>query len=220
MREELDLQLEQLLTNVLGMAERTDAMLGAALSALAEAERGSAELVSETDEMVDRAYHDVQNGVLTVIALHGPVGRDLRTLTALIHVSLHVERMGDYAKNVARTASSVADDAIEDDVLDHLREMGELARAVGRDGVRSFVQSDLALADDVLRRDDAIDRLNLAIFHRLVRLAADDRASVEWAARMIQVTRQLERYADHAVDIAEMVAFVGGGGSADEPSSD
>lgn len=210
MRDELEGQLDRLLTHVVGMSERTDGMMGAALTALDEPDGGSATLVFETDELVDRAYHEVQNGVLTAIALHGPVGRDLRMLTALIHVSLHVERMGDYAKNVARSATSAVRDEPEPSLLEELMEMGELARGVGRDGVRSFVHRDVELADDVLRRDDAVDRLNLGIFHRLVRLAANDEASVEWAARMIQVTRQLERYADHGVDIAGMTRFVGG----------
>lgn len=210
MGSDLDAQIDQLLTTVVGMGERTDAMLRAALGALAAPDSGSADLVPETDELVDQAYREVQNGVLTLIALHGPVGRELRTLTGLIHVSLHLERMGDYATNVARTAGSVAAEHSEPDLIDQLTEMGDLAREVGREALRSFVVSDVELANEALRRDDGVDRLNLGIFHRLVRLAAQDDVRVEWAARMIQVTRQLERYADHGVDIAEMTAFVDG----------
>lgn len=211
MRNDLELQSDQLRASVIAMGERADAMLGDALRALADGDLTGADLVVEADAALDRAYEQVQHGVLAVVALHGPVGRDLRLLTSLIHVSLHLERMGDYAVNVARTFQQAA--AFEGDagLTDQLLEMGALAREVARLALHAFVRDDSDLAREVAAMDERVDRLNDGIFHRLVRLAAESEGRLEWATRMIQLTRQLERFADHGVDVAEQAVFVSTG---------
>ncbi len=211
MRDELDRQIDQLSSTVVTMGERADEMLGRALQALEEADLAAADVVIEADRVLDRAYEQIQNGVLATVALHGPVGRDLRLLTGLLHVSLHAERMADYAVGVARTVKRVAGQEPDPDLLEQLIEMGELSRGVGRQAMAAFVQADTEQAETASRLDDGVDRLNAGIFRRLVRLAASDEDRLEWATRMIQLTRQLERYADHGVDIAEQAVFVATG---------
>lgn len=210
MRDELDRQIDQLTGTVVTMGERADEMLGRALQALQDADLAAADVVIDADRALDRAYEHIQNGVLATVALHGPVGRDLRLLTGVLHVSLHAERMADYAVGVARTVKRVAGQEPDPDLLEQLIEMGELARGVGRQAMGAFVQADAELAATASRLDDGVDRLNAGIFRRLVRLAADE-DRLEWATRMIQLTRQLERYADHGVDIAEQAVFVATG---------
>ena len=211
MRNDLELQIDQLRGTVVAMSERADGMLGDALRAMADGDVAAADLVVEADVALDRAYERVQHGVLTIVALHGPMGRDLRLLTSLIHVSLHLERMGDYAVNVARTFQRAATFAGDEDLTAQLLEMGELAREVGRLALHAFVRDDAALAREVATMDDRVDQLNDGIFHRLVRLAAESDDRLEWATRMIQLTRQLERFADHGVDVAEQTVFVSTG---------
>jgi phosphate transport system protein len=211
MRDELDRQLEDLLGQVVEMGRRADEMLGRALQAMQEGDLAAADAVIASDHALDRAYEQVQHGVLATIALHGPVGRDLRTLTGLLHVGLHAERMADYAVGVARTTKRADGLEADRDLLEQLVEMGELARTVGRDAITAYVQGDAELARAAARQDDAVDRLNVGIFQRLVRLAADGEDRLHWATRMIQLTRQLERYADHGVDIAEQALFVATG---------
>lgn len=215
MRKDLDLQIEQLRTNVVAMAERADEMLGRCLQALSDGDRAAAEATIAEDEELDRAYEQVQHGVLAVVALHGPVGHDLRLLTGVVHVSLHLERMGDYAVNTASTVLAVAEYPADPDLTEQLVEMGALAREVGRTAVRSFVQEDPALGHQVAELDDTVDRYDRGIFQRLVRLAGRDEERIEWATRMIRVSRHLERYADHGVDIAEQTVFVATGEAVD-----
>lgn len=220
MRDDLDRRIDHLRTTVVGMGERADGMMAGALRALADNDLEAADAVIEADQLVDRAYEQVQHGVLTVVALHGPVGRDLRLLTSLIHVSLHLERMGDYAVSVARTARGVAEQDRDDELIRQLVEMGSHAREVAQAALRAFVRDDADLARDVPGLDDAVDRLNQGIFRRLVQLAAMDESRVEWAGRMIQLTRQLERYADHGVDVAEQTLFVATGETVELSSND
>ena len=220
MRTDMDLQIDQIRTSLVEMGDRADGMLAAALSALAEADRGAADLVIEADQHLDRAYEQTQHGVLAVVALHGPVGRDLRLLISFLHVSLHLERMGDYAVNVAKTAQrSVGFDA-DPDLIAQLIRMGEFARNVARTALRAFVDQDIDSAHEVSRLDDDVDRLNIGIFHRLIELASADETRLEWATRMIQLTRQLERFADHGVDVAEQAIFVATGESVELSSND
>jgi phosphate transport system protein len=219
-RSDLEVQIEQLRTTVIGMAERADGMLVGALRALTGGGIDAASLVSETDKLVDRAYGQVQHGVLAVIALHRPVGGELRLLTALIHVSLHLERMGDDAASVARTTQRSADITAEPALVDQLAELGALAREVGQRAVAAFVHGDLEAARDVGRLGGAVDGLTAGIFQRLVWLAAADEHRLEWATRMIQVTRHLERYADHGLDVAEQTSFVVTGGPVERSSDD
>jgi phosphate transport system protein len=206
-RDDFEHQLDKLVTATASMGERADRMLAAALEALSLGDAAAADQVVEADREVDRAYAHVQHGVLAAVALHGPVGSDLRLLTALVHVSLHLERMGDYAVNVARTVKRAIEYPADDALAGQLTEMGELAGRVGRASLRAFVQRDADAARQAAALDDGVDRLNIGIFHRLVRLAAADEARLEWATRMIQLARQLERYADHGVDIAEQTVF-------------
>ena len=207
MRNDLELQLEQLLAHVVAMAERTDAMLAEALQALELGDIEAARRVTAADEEVDRAYEQVQHGVLSTVALHGPVAGDLRLLTALIHVSLHVERMGDYAAGVARIVERVRELPGDTGLTDQLLEMGAKAREVARASMLAFMHRDVDEAKACAPLDDVVDRLNVGIFQRLVRLAAADEHVLEWATHMTQVVRNLERYADHGVDIAEQAVF-------------
>lgn len=211
MRHELDRQIDQLNSTVVAMGERADDMLARALLALQDGDLAAADVVIEADRALDRAYEQVQHGVLAAVALHGPVGRDLRLLTGLLHVSLHAERMADYAVGVARTTHRAAEHEADPDLLEQLIEMGELSREVGREAIAAFMAADAELAHAAARADDAVDRLNAGIFQRLVRIASQGEEQLHWATRMIQVTRQLERYADHGVDIAEQALFVATG---------
>jgi phosphate transport system protein len=207
-RDELDHQLDDLLALVVELGERTDAMLGTALVALRDRDVDASAHVVLADRVVDRLDEQVQQGVVATIARHGPVGRDLRLLTALLRTSLHLERMGDDAVDVARAAERSAPFPADPELAAQLGEMGELARRVGRRAVQAFVHNDAELARTVPTLNGGVDRLNVGVFDRLVRLAAEDRGRLEWATRMILVARLLERYGDHGVDLAEQTVYV------------
>ena len=219
MRNDLEAQTADLMAAVVEMGELVDQMLGDAVRGLVDANTALAANVVSMERRVDRLYERVQHGVVAVLALQGPVGHDLRVLTALIHVSLHLERMGDYALNVARTAERVHELPADADLSAQLSEMADLARKVGREGMRAFVAGDVELARKTPDLDDPVDRLNIGIFHRLVRLAADGER-LEWATRMILLARLLERYGDHGVDIAEQAIFAATGEAVELSSND
>ena len=215
MDRDLELQIQQLCEGLQTMGARADDMLTNALRAFTDRDLSAAESAIAADADVDRANEQIQHGVLAVVALHGPVGHDLRLLTGLIHVSLHVERMADYAVNTARAAVAVSEFPWDLDLTEQIGEMGAEAANVARQALRAFRDEDVTLAHQVAELDDSVDRYDQGIFQRLVRLGASDDAQLDWASRMIRVSRHLERYADHGVDIAEQTIFVATGESVD-----
>ena len=220
MRDDLGRRLDQLLERIVELGERADEMLGDAISALRDGDEVRADQVVVADMEVDRLDREVQHQVVQTLALHAPVARDLRLLMATIRATLHLERMGDYAVNVARAAKQSTPFPADPELAAQLTEMGGLAREVGREAVRALVNADEQLARTVPSMDDGVDQLNIGIFHRLVRLAAADEQRLEWATRMILVARLLERYGDHGVDLAEQALFLATGETVELSSND
>lgn len=205
--DELTRQTDELRTRLAGMAEHADACVAAALEGLGSGD-GALDPTGTIDAAEnDRAYVHIQNGVLAIIALHHPVGAQLRALTGMLHASLHVERMIELGVGMIRTVQRAGAARGDDDVVQQLLEMGAFSRQVAARSVQAFIEGD-DVAQEVEQLDDAVDRLYAGIFDRLLRLAGDDRVQLDWATGMIHLTRQLERYADHGVDVAEQAASV------------
>ena len=207
MREELDRSVDELRGMLVDMSERADGMLGKSVSALAEGDRVRAEEVIYADRAVDQRYVEVQHGVLTTVALQAPVGRDLRLLTAFLHAALHLERMADHAVSVARGAIRLLELPRDEGVVELIVEMGSSAREVGRTSLQALLALDEDLARSVAVADDRVDRLELRIFEELFGSAGTDPDRLPWAAQIIGLSRRIERYADHGVDIAEQAVF-------------
>lgn len=207
MREELDRSVDELRGMLVDMSERADGMLGKAVSALAEGDRIRAEEVIYADRAVDQRYVELQHGVLTTVALQAPVGRDLRLLTAFLHAALHLERMADHAVSVARGAIRLLELPRDESVVELIVEMGSSAREVGRTSLQALLALDEDLARSVAVADDRVDRLELRIFEELFGSAGTDPDRLPWAAQIIGLSRRIERYADHGVDIAEQAVF-------------
>lgn len=207
-RTEFHRQLDEL-QEILGEnGETADEMLRDAVASLRSRDEAGARVVVSRDSLVDDRYLHVQQGVMRALALQAPVASDLRLVSAILHVNIHVERMGDYATSVAKMAARSAGVPDDPDLARQIDDMAEHAREVGRTAMRSFAQRDVDLAHSLPRLDDAVDRLNRGIMHRLVQLAAEDPTRLDWAERVLMTPRFIERYGDHAVDVGEQVIFL------------
>jgi phosphate transport system protein len=167
-----------------------------------------AEMVIADDDRIDGRYMEVHQGILSLLALQAPVAGDLRLVAALLHTIKHVERMGDQCVNVAKLIPlSGHEPPVCRELLDKLIAMGGHARSEVVQCKRAFAQRDVAMAEDLLARDRAINRLQREVF-RLAIEVGDDIDTREWAMTMILVARAYERIGDNAVDIGEQTAFV------------
>jgi phosphate transport system protein len=156
---------------------------------------------------VDALYLSVERRILEVLALQTPVAGDLRRVVAILHINLHLERIGDQAVNVAKIFLSVRDLPPGSTIVAHLREMGDVVRAMIRTAMVALRDRNLDLALSLPEMDDPVDRLNLGMFREVAALASDP-SLLEWGLRMNVLARQLERVGDNAVDIGEQVAFL------------
>jgi phosphate transport system protein len=200
-------ELESLELDVLALGELAEQALGRAMDTLESRDRASTDAVVAGDDEIDKRYLDVERRWLELLALQTPVASDLRLLSAIIHINLHLERIGDMAVNIAKIAAITRDLPGNQTILTHLREMADVVRPMIRSSLEAFARRDLALAQSLPAMDDPVDRLNRNMY-REVAACAGEPEMLEWAIRMMVVSRQLERVGDHAVDIAEQVAFL------------
>jgi phosphate transport system protein len=200
------------------MAELEDAALGGldivveqldrTLEALEHVDVELAALVINDDDRVDGRYLEVHQGILSLLALQAPVAGDLRLVAALLHVIRNVERMGDQCVNVAKVIPlSGNEPPVRSEILGRLLEMGRCARAEILQAKRCFAERDVAMAEDLVRADRDVNRINRELFRMAVEIG-DDIDTREWAMHMTLVGRALERIGDNAVDIGEQTAFV------------
>jgi phosphate transport system protein len=207
-RAQFQLELDEVQEFTLGTLDCVRSLLDRVIEALEHQDVELAQFVIADDDRLDGRYLEVHQGILSLLALQAPVAGDLRLVAALLHVIKHVERMGDQCVNVAKLIPlSGHEPPVDSDILCKILQMGKFARAEVLQCKRSFAERNVPMAEDLLARDVAVNRLNREIF-RLALEAGDDVDVREWAMIMTMVARAFERIGDNAVDIGEQTAFV------------
>jgi phosphate transport system protein len=195
---------ERLIVEMAGLTleqlERTIAVLDSRDEAVIQA-------IIAGDDPVDEHYIEVEQRILTLLATQAPVASDLRLVSGMLHMNIHLERVADLCVNIAKFVKLALDLPRSPGIVLELVEMGRQASKMLETAIQAFSERDLDLALGLPRMDDRIDRLNRDLFKEVAGLAGDERA-IEWGSRMILASRQLERMGDHAVDIGEQVAFM------------
>jgi phosphate transport system protein len=207
-RSQFQEELQSLEEMALGGLDMVATSLDRAMETVERQDVELASMVIADDDRIDGRYLEVHQGVLSLLALQAPVATDLRVVAALLHVIKHVERMGDQCVNIAKLVPLDGHDPPADEnMLADLHSMGAHARQQVVQAKLAFAQRDVSLAQDLVRQDEEIDRLNRACFKRALELG-DDADRREWAMHMMLVARCIERIGDNAVDIGEQTAFV------------
>jgi phosphate transport system protein len=167
-----------------------------------------ASMIIADDDRIDGRYLEVHQGILTLLARQTPVASDLRLVAALLHVIKHIERMGDQCVNIAKLVPlDGTSPPAHPEMLANLGAMGTQARAQVIQAGEAFRRRDVGLAQDLVRQDDEIDRLNKECFQLAIDIG-DDPDRREWAMHMLLIARAIERIGDNAVDVGEQTAFV------------
>jgi phosphate transport system protein len=201
-------ELRSLEEQALGALDLVGAALERVMEAFEQQDIELASIVVQDDDRLDGRYLEVHQGILSLLALQAPVAGDLRVVAALLHVIKHAERMGDQCVNIAKLLPIAGYEAPRDDeMVARIVRMGRLAASEVAQAKQAFQLRDVELAEDLVRQDEQINRLNRECFQRAVE-TGDDHDRREWAMTMMLVARALERIGDNAVDIGEQVAFV------------
>jgi phosphate transport system protein len=193
-----------------GLQEEGALVLRALRGALNALDQRDVELSDEViafDDDIDRLYLQIEEGIPSLLARQTPVATDLRLVLAILHVNLHLERIGDYCVTIAKLTKLVADVEPDPALLQSLQEMGERAEEMIRVALDSFSNRELSGAESLVDLDELIDRSNRRFVDRVVEIVGEP-GMREWVLRMVLVSRTLERIGDHAVDIGEQTAYL------------
>jgi phosphate transport system protein len=204
--------LQQLRAKILEMGGLVERQIGDAMDALIKRDSAEARAVIERDHMVNYLDVTVDEACTRLIALHQPAARDLRLIMTSTKITTDLERIGDIAQNICERAIELNQEPpLKLDV--DLQHMAEWARSMLRDSLDAFVREDPELALRVCQRDDFIDNLTARTFDTVLAFMSQDPQSAARATRILFVAKYLERIADHATNIAEMVIFLAKGKS-------
>jgi len=201
-------ELAKLEEQALGGLDMVVDALDRALETVQQRDVELASMVIADDDRIDGRYLEVHQGVLSLLARQAPVAGDLRLVAALLHIMKNIERMGDQCVNMAKLVPLAGHEPPSDArILADIQQMGEQARSQVVQCKQAFARRDTDLAQDLVRQDDQIDRLNRDVFHLALEIG-DDADTREWAMHMTLVARCIERIGDNAVDIGEQTVFV------------
>jgi len=207
MERVFDEELQFLKEKILRMAALVEDALSLAIEALKEQKEEPARAVLKNEENINVLDVEVDEICMRLLALRQPMAGDLRFITAGMKIGSDLERMGDLAVNVAELALDLARLPLLKPLIDIPR-MSLLAQAMVRDAIEAFINRDDALGRDVCLRDDEVDALDDQIFRELLTFMMEDPHNIRRAVALILVSRNLERIADHATNIAEDVIYM------------
>jgi len=200
-------ELKDLHLRLLEMAGFVEKQIANAVQALVERDEDLARLTIERDHVVNRLDVEIDEQSIRLLALHQPAARDLRLITTALKITTDLERIGDLAVNMCERVRELNTEAQLKPYIDIPR-MAEVAQKMLRESIDAFVREDVDLALQVCREDDEIDELNGQLFRELLSYMMEQPASVTRAIRLLFVAKYLERIADHATNIAEMVVYM------------
>jgi phosphate transport system protein len=203
--------LGDLQTRSLAMFDLVLTALDRVIEALEHQDIELAQIVIDDDAVIDATYVELHHAILSLLTLQAPVAGDLRRLAALLHIIRYAERMGAQCLSIAKLIPlSGHEPPVRDEILERVVNMGRHARCEVVQCRRAFADGNVAMAEDLVKRDREVNLLNREIF-KLAIDAGDDADTREWAMTMTLVARAFERVGDNAVDVGEQTAFVATG---------
>jgi phosphate transport system protein len=206
-RIDLDRQLGQLQQEVVSLAEVVDKAIIRAVDALKRRDLEESQQVIHEDDYIDQKRYEVEERCIDLIATQQPMARDLRTIIALLHISVELERMGDYAEGISKISLMMGEEPPLKPLIDIPR-MADKATQMLRDSMDSLVSRDVVKANQVLQDDDEVDGLYDQVYRELLVIMIQDPQTIEKATYLLWTAHDLERIADRATNIAERVIFL------------
>lgn len=200
-------RLRGLIAEMGGLAEVS---IGESMDALVRGNKELAKSVAERDRKIDSLEAEIDKLAVRIIALRAPMADDLREVIAALKIAGVIERIGDYAKNIAKSSGKIHN-RNQFEPLTLIPAMAELASEMVHDVLTAYAARDAELAADIVARDDKVDAFYESIFRNLVSHMMENPSTISSAAQLLFVARNIERIGDHATNVAEMVYYAATG---------
>ncbi|MBC7322491.1 MAG: phosphate signaling complex protein PhoU [Acetomicrobium sp.] len=206
-REHIDLELKNLEEKLLKLGKLAIDAVSQSVLALKEQDVEKAKAVIEGDKNLDDMAEDIDMSCLKFMARFQPLGQDLRTVSAIMHMTVDLERIGDYGSSIAKRAIKLSDRPHIKPLLDIPRMESDIRKMVFL-ALDALMEKDTKKAEDVCRMDDEVDDLERQIFRELLLIMIERPQVIEQATELLLVARTLERAGDHATNLAERVIYI------------
>jgi phosphate transport system protein len=207
MKRHFEQELESLKTSLIKMGSLVEEAIAASVKAVFQQDEELAREVIDGDDRVNALEIEIDNAIIDLLALQQPVAIDLRLILAVQKINNDLERIGDHAVNIAESALSLAKTSRSEQLLE-IPKMVEIAQSMLRNALDGFIHQDPKLGKSVLEQDDLVDELNRKMAKDVLESMKHDQKAIEVGLECIRVSRNLERVADLATNIAEEVIFM------------
>ena len=206
-RADFDKNLGELEAELMGLGEMVEKAIIKSMDALERRDLAVAYEVVAEDDLIDEKRFELEEKCIDLIATQQPLAIDLRTLLAVLHIAVELERMGDYAEGIGKICLIIGDDEPVE-MPKQLSQMAEMGIAMLRRSLKSLMDRDTDLANDVWDSDDEVDALYDGVCRQIFLDMGQQPKTIEAATHFLWVAHDLERIADRATNIAERVIFV------------
>ena len=211
-----DRDLEQIQVLIMKMGGLVEHAILEGAKALEARDVDAAEVVRKADKVIDAIEEQINEEAARTIALRAPVSKDLRTLLSVLKLASRLERVGDYAKNMAKRTSVLAELKPITGTDAALRRMGKEVQSMLRDVLDAYVRSDVELAENVRQRDLEVDQMYNALFREFLTFMMEDPRNITACMHMHFIAKNVERMGDLVTNMAEQVIYMVTGEMPDE----
>ena len=211
-------ELKDLRDKLLAMGGKVEAAIAGSVRAITERDGELALRVKASDAEVNRLEVEIDGACRRLLALRQPAASDLRFITTALKIVTDLERMGDLAVNISERAIDLAQ-APPLRPLHDLSSLADLVEVQLKKALDAFVERDPAKAEEVMKGDDLVDALYLKLFNELLQLMMEDSRAIRRATAIMFSAKHLERFGDHAINLAEMVIYMVRGTDVRHPRS-
>jgi len=202
-----EIELQEIKNGLIYIGALTEKAIQNAMKSLSERDSEMAHKVIKDDDEIDKLDTEMEERCIRILALRQPTAIDLRFITTAIKVTGHLERIGDMAVNIAEKAIQLNEEPKLKPYID-LPRMADLVVEMINNSLDSFIRSDLNIAEKVRQTEQITDDLNEQIFRELLTFMMEDSKCIHRALLIMHVSKNLERIADHAKGIADMVTYM------------
>jgi len=200
-------ELQEIKNGLIYLGALTEKSILLAMKSLSERNSDIAHKVIDADDEIDKLDAELEERCIKILALRQPTAIDLRFITTAIKITGHLERIGDMAVNIAERAIHLNAEPQLKPYID-LPRMADIVAEMIKDSLDSFISSDLSMAEKVRQAEQVTDDLNEQIFRELLTFMMEDSRSIHRCLMIMQISKNLERIADHAKGIADMVTYM------------
>jgi phosphate transport system protein len=203
----LDRELTALRDNVLRLSTLVDSAIERSVQALKDQDVELARQVMADDLKVNDMRFEIEANCYRLLATQQPTARDLRSIVTAIHIVVELERIGDHAEGIAKTAIELAKEPMLKPLIDVPR-MAQISREMMHDSLNAYLDWNAEQAGQIAQRDDEVDQLNDQVYRELLTFMLQDTRNINRATHLLWVSHNLERIADRITNICERVIFM------------